>query len=85
MAGFGCSLRSSQNINPNYGFAFWVNTTGNYWPHAPKDAFAMKSFAINRCFVVPSLDLVVVRTGFGPQPVAPTDVPLGDILGSLIN
>jgi len=79
------ATRSSQEINPNYGFTFWVNTTGASMPSAPRDTFAMKGFATNRCFVVPSLDLIVVRTGFGPQPGAPADVPLSDFLGTLIN
>lgn len=30
----------------------------------PKDAFAFMGFASNRCYIVPSLDLVVVRLGY---------------------
>ncbi len=78
------ATRSSQSANLNYGFTFWVNTAGTRWPHAPKDAYAMMGFATNRCFVVPSLDLVVVRTGFGPQPNGPVDEPLGSILGTIV-
>ena len=78
------ATHSSQSINPDYGFTFWVNTAGTLWPHAPKDAFAMMGFATNRCFVVPSLDLVVVRTAFDPQPIGPVDVPLQSILETVV-
>jgi len=78
------ATRSSQSANLNYGFTFWVNTAGTRWPHAPKDAYAMMGFATNRCFVVPSLDLVGMRTGFGPQPNGPVDEPLGSILGTIV-
>jgi hypothetical protein len=44
----------------------------------------MMGFATNRCFVVPSLDLVVVRTAFDPQPIGPVDVPLQSILETVI-
>jgi CubicO group peptidase (beta-lactamase class C family) len=57
---------SSQKINPSYGYTFWVNTDGMLWPGVPKDAFAFMGYASNRCYVVPSLDLVVVRLGFSP-------------------
>jgi len=70
------ATRSSQNVNPDYGFTFWVNTAGTHWPHAPRDTFGMMGFATNRCYVVPSLDMVVVRTAFDPQPVGPVDMPL---------
>jgi CubicO group peptidase (beta-lactamase class C family) len=56
----------SQPFNPHYGFTWWVNTTGKQWPGLPTDAFAAMGYRSNRCYVVPSLDLVVVRTGSGP-------------------
>jgi CubicO group peptidase (beta-lactamase class C family) len=57
---------SSQDLNPNYGYGFWTNAAGTLWPGAPSDAFALMGFRGNRCWVVPSLDLVVARTGSGP-------------------
>ena len=56
----------SQPFNPHYGYGMWVNTTGTLWPQAPPDAFAMMGFRGNRCWVVPSLDLVIARVGTGP-------------------
>jgi len=60
------ATRSSQVLNPRYGYACWVNTDGSMWPALPRDAFAFVGFRSNRCYVVPSLDLVVVRIGSGP-------------------
>jgi CubicO group peptidase (beta-lactamase class C family) len=56
---------SSQDLNPSYGYTWWVNAA-NRWPGLPKDAFALSGYRCNRCYVVPSLDLVVARVGSGP-------------------
>lgn len=77
------ATRSSQNLNPSYGYTFWVNTDGTHWPEVPKDAFAFSGFATNRCFIVPSLDLVVVRLGYGPTPTAPVGFPLTSIVPAI--
>jgi CubicO group peptidase (beta-lactamase class C family) len=60
------ATRSSQSLNPSYGYTFWVNTDGVLWPSLPRDAFAFRGYGANRCYVVPSLDLVVVRIGDAP-------------------
>jgi len=60
------ATRPSQTFNPQYGYGMWVNTTGTLWPDVPTDAFAMMGYRGSRCWVVPSLDLVVARTGSGP-------------------
>jgi CubicO group peptidase (beta-lactamase class C family) len=61
------ATRSSQQVNPSYGYTFWVNTNGALWPTLPRDTFAFRGFTASRCYVVPSLDLVVVRLGYSPQ------------------
>ena len=78
------ATRKSQDINPHYGYTFWVNTDGDFWPHVPRDAFAFMGYATNRCYVVPSLDLVVVRLGYGPQPIGPVEVPLTSIVSTVL-
>ncbi len=60
------AYRSSQALNPDYGYTWWVNTAGTHWPALPRDAFALAGYRANRCYVVPSLDLVVARIGSGP-------------------
>ncbi len=64
-----CKLasQSSQSLNPHYGYTWWVNTQGTLWPGVPKDAFAAMGFMSNKCYVVPSLDLVISRVGTGPS------------------
>jgi CubicO group peptidase (beta-lactamase class C family) len=61
------ATKSSQKLNPNYGYAVWVNTAGTIWPTAPRDAFAFRGYTASRLYVVPSLDLVVARLGYAPQ------------------
>jgi CubicO group peptidase (beta-lactamase class C family) len=61
------ATKSSQQINPSYGYTFWVNTDGGLWPSAPRDAFAFRGFTASRLYIVPSQDLVVARLGYAPQ------------------
>lgn len=61
------ATQSSQRLNPEYGYTFWVNTNGSRWPGLPKDMFALEGYNSNRCYVIPSLDLVVARVGAGPS------------------
>src|ERR1700691_4958071 len=61
------ATRSSQQLNPSYGYTFWVNTDGVLWPTAPRDAFAFRGFTASRLYIVPSLDLVGARLGYAPQ------------------
>jgi len=59
------ATRTSQEYNPDYGFTWWVNTAGTHWPKLPRDAFALAGYRSNRCYIIPSLDLVVIRIGSG--------------------
>jgi CubicO group peptidase (beta-lactamase class C family) len=45
-----------------YGAQFWLNTQGHL-PDVPKDMFMADGFQGQRIFIIPSKDLVVVRTG----------------------
>jgi CubicO group peptidase (beta-lactamase class C family) len=60
------ATKSSQELNPSYGYTWWANTHGTMWPGLPEDAFALAGYASNRCYVIPSLELVVARVGMGP-------------------
>jgi CubicO group peptidase (beta-lactamase class C family) len=60
------ATQTSQGYNPDYGYTWWVNTAGKYWPGLPRDAFALSGYRSNRGYIIPSLDLVVVRIGSGP-------------------
>jgi CubicO group peptidase (beta-lactamase class C family) len=61
------ATQPSQSFNRRYGYGIWVNTTGSLWPELPTDAFAMMGYRGNRCWVVPSLDLVIARVATGPS------------------
>ena len=60
------ATKTSQEHNPNYGYGWWVNSAGTHWPYLPRDAYAAYGYRSNYCYVIPSLDLVVVRIGSGP-------------------
>lgn len=45
-----------------YGAQFWTNTDG-YIPDAPKDMYYADGYHGQRIFIIPSRDLVIVRTG----------------------
>lgn len=60
------ATQPSQELNTAYGFTWWVNTRSTRWPGLPLDMFALEGYRANRCYIVPSLDLVVARVGTGP-------------------
>jgi len=52
------------DANLVYGHLWWTNRTGQTLGEAaPKDAVYMSGYGKQACFVVPSLDMVVVRLG----------------------
>ena len=63
---------TSQKLNPYYGYLWWVNSNANAPKQAlrvdtaPKDTFSANGALNRRCFVVPSLQLVVTRLGGQP-------------------
>ncbi len=72
------SVNSSQSSNPAYGYLWWLNgkssyrTPGPYWlpnvtgaliPSAPADLVAALGKGDKKIYVIPSLELVVVRHG----------------------
>jgi len=77
------ATQSSQNLNSDYGYTFWVNSAGTHWPGLPKDMFALEGSKTNRCYVIPSLDLVVVRVGTGPSRWNESDF-IGAVVDSII-
>lgn len=50
-----------------YGAHFWLNSEGIY-PHVPKDLYSMNGYQGQYVFMIPSKDLVVVRTGLAENP-----------------
>ena len=70
-------LSPSQHLNPAYGFLWWLNgqdftlgagasarrADGPLIPSAPNDLVAMQGALDRKLYLVPSLDLIVVRLG----------------------
>lgn len=57
------ALSPSQNLNPNYGYLWWVNTRQSRFPDTPADMVAALGAGDHDLFVVRSLGLVVTRLG----------------------
>ena len=77
---FNTMTQSSQNINPSYGYLWWLNGKSSYMlpgtqlvfpgylsPSAPKDMFAALGKNGQLINIVPSLGLVFIRMGEAPD------------------
>nr|WP_298789660.1 serine hydrolase [uncultured Allomuricauda sp.] len=53
--------------NGTYGAHFWLNANGKY-PDVSRDLFSCNGYQGQYVFVIPSKDLVVVRTGLAEEP-----------------
>ena len=53
-------VQNSGKSPANYGFTFWIQ---DEWEDVPADTFMSRGHNLNDCYVIPSLDLVVVRQG----------------------
>lgn len=73
---FSSMTNTSQELNPSYGYLYWLNGkekylvpatetefTGSLIPNAPTDLIAGLGKNDQKLYIVPSLDLVVVRMG----------------------
>jgi len=81
---FNESTSTSQNINPSYGYLWWLNGKTNYMvpseqtvfqgslvPNAPVDMYAAMGAKDQRIYVVPSKKMVIVRMGEASDPSNP--------------
>lgn len=75
------SISSSQNINPSYGYLWWLNGKSKYMipgqqtvfkgflvPDAPADMYAAMGAMDQRIYVIPGKKMVVVRMGESSNP-----------------
>ncbi|TAE08338.1 MAG: class C beta-lactamase-related serine hydrolase [Bacteroidetes bacterium] len=81
---FNESTTTSQNINPSYGYLWWLNGKTSYMipseqtvyqgslvPNAPADMYAAMGANDQRIYVVPSKKMVVIRMGDAADPTNP--------------
>lgn len=59
--------RPTDNSEEDYGAHFWLNAGGKY-PEAPSDMYMANGFEGQHVFIIPSKDLVIVRTGLAEDP-----------------
>ncbi|MEM1336369.1 MAG: serine hydrolase [Bacteroidota bacterium] len=62
-----------------YGAHFWLNAEGKY-PDTPKDLYSMNGYQGQYVFIIPSKELVVVRTGLAEYP----DFDINSFLTALV-
>lgn len=74
------ATKSSQSLNPSYGYLWWLNGkdghiypgrqgsgAGSLVPNAPNDMVAALGAGDKKIYLVPSLDLVIVRHGMASE------------------
>lgn len=72
----------TQGSDGKYGAHFWLNANGKY-PDVPKDLFSCNGYQGQYVFVIPSKNLVVVRTGLAEEPEFNTNGFLSAIVKSI--
>ena len=78
------SISTSQNINPSYGYLWWLNGKASYMvpggqavyqgplvPNAPLDMYAAMGAEDQRIYVLPGKNIVIVRMGDASDPLNP--------------
>ncbi len=78
------SINTSQNINPSYGYLWWLNGKTSFMipgeqtvyqgylvPHAPADMYAAMGANDQRIYIIPSKKMVIVRMGEASDPNNP--------------
>ncbi|WP_298504873.1 serine hydrolase [uncultured Maribacter sp.] len=68
--------------NGVYGAHFWLNAGGKF-PDAPRDMYSANGFQGQRVFIIPSKDLVIVRTGLAGHPDFDTNSFVSNIIKSI--
>lgn len=82
---FSDATNTSQNINPSYGYLWWLNGKtsymvpggqtvfqGNLVKNAPADMFAAMGAEDQRIYIIPSKNMVIIRMGDASDPQNPS-------------
>ncbi|WP_350291939.1 serine hydrolase [uncultured Croceitalea sp.] len=72
----------TQFSDGKYGAHFWLNSNG-FYPDVPRDLYSMNGFQGQYVFVIPSKDLVVVRTGLAENPVFDVNRFLSSLIATI--
>lgn len=81
---FNESISTSQNLNPSYGYLWWLNGKARFMipgeqtvyqgyliPNAPADMYAAMGANDQRIYVIPSRKMVIIRMGNASDPSNP--------------
>lgn len=71
----------TNDSNGRYGAHFWLNA-GGYYPDAPRDLYSCNGFQGQMVFIIPSMELVIVRMGLKEDPGFDFNEFLKDVTGS---
>lgn len=74
--------KPTQNSNGTYGAHFWLNAEGKY-PDISKELYSVNGFQGQRIFIIPSKELVIVRTGLEEQTDEQFNTLLKEIIASI--
>ncbi|NHM01515.1 serine hydrolase [Flavobacterium sp. KDG-16] len=82
---FNESINTSQNINPSYGYLWWLNGKNSYMvpgeqtvfngslvSSAPAEMYAAMGAEDQRIYVIPSKKMVIIRMGDASDPLNPS-------------
>jgi CubicO group peptidase (beta-lactamase class C family) len=65
-----------------YGAHFWLNAEGKF-PDVPRDLYSANGYQGQHVFIIPSKELVVVRTGLAEEPQFNTNTFLRELLAAI--
>jgi CubicO group peptidase (beta-lactamase class C family) len=72
----------TKNSNGTYGAHFWLNAQGKY-PDVPRDLYSANGYQGQYVFIIPSKDLVIVRTGLAEEPEFDANNFLSEIIAAI--
>jgi len=71
----------AKGSNGQYGAFFWINKAGKDYPDVPQDMYCCRGHDGQYIYIIPSKNLVVVRTGFSKKGT----FDLNSFLSSIVN
>ncbi|MEA1785332.1 serine hydrolase [Arenibacter sp. GZD96] len=72
----------TEHSNGTYGAHFWLNAHGKF-PDVPRDMYSANGYQGQYVFIIPSKEVVVVRTGLAENPKFDVNLFLKDILAAI--
>jgi CubicO group peptidase (beta-lactamase class C family) len=75
------STTEANGSDGQYGAFFWLNLKGTDYPDVPKDMYSCNGHDGQFIYIIPSKDLVVVRTGFSKH----GDFDNNEFLAEIVN